>query len=45
MSGVVRKPAFSICENEDTDQLRGDREAEQRLCFRYTASIVNPSTT
>ena len=25
-----------ICENKDADQLRGDREADQRLCFRYT---------
>ena len=22
----MRKPAFCICENKDTDQLRGDRE-------------------
>ena len=32
----MRKPAFGICENKDADQLRGDREADQRLCFRYT---------
>ena len=32
----MRKPAFYICENKDADQLRGDREADQRLCFRYT---------
>ena len=31
----MRKPAFCICENKDADQLRGDREADQRLCFRY----------
>ena len=36
----MRKPAFCICENEDTDQLRGNREADQRLCFRYTDSII-----
>ena len=24
-----------ICENKDADQLRGKREADQRLCFRY----------
>ena len=35
MSLVVRKPAFCICENKDADQLRGNREADQRLCFRY----------
>ena len=40
MSFVVRKPAFCICENKDEDQLRGDREADQRLCFRYTDNTV-----
>ena len=35
ISGVVRKPAFCICANKDADQLRGNREADQRLCFRY----------
>ena len=33
MSLVMRKPAFCICENKDADQLRGSREADQRLCF------------
>ena len=33
MSLVMRKPAFCICENKDADQLRGNREADQRLCF------------
>ena len=23
------------CENKDADQLRGNHEADQRLCFRY----------
>ena len=32
---AVRKPAFCICENKDADQLRGDRKADQRLCFLY----------
>ena len=36
MSLVMRKPAFCICENKDADQLRGNLEADQRLCFRYT---------
>ena len=45
MSLVERKPAFCICENKDADQLRGDRDADQRLCFRYTDSTMNPSTT
>ena len=35
MSRVVRKPAFCIYENKDADQLRGNHEADQRLCFRY----------
>ena len=29
----MRKPGFCICENKDADQLRGNREADQRLCF------------
>ena len=31
---------FCICENKDADQLRGNREADQRLCFRYTYSTI-----
>ena len=41
MSFVMRKPAFCICENKDADQLRGNREADQRLCFRYTDSTIS----
>ena len=37
----MRKPAFCICENKDADQLRGNREADQRLCFRYIDSTSN----
>ena len=40
MSLVMRKPAFCICENKDADQLRGNREADQRLCFRYTDRTI-----
>ena len=40
MSRVVRKPAFCIGENKDADQLRGNREADQRLCFRYIGSTI-----
>ena len=40
MSRIVRKPDFCICENEDADQLRGYREADQRLCFRYKDSTI-----
>ena len=40
MSRDVRKPDFCICENKDADQLRGNREADQRLCFRYLDSTI-----
>ena len=40
MSRVVRKPTFCICENKDADQLRGNREADQRPCFRYIDSTI-----
>ena len=36
----MRKPTFCICENKDADQLRGNREADQRLCFRYLDSTI-----
>ena len=36
----MRKPAFCICENKDADQLRGNHEADQRLCFRNTDSTI-----
>ena len=42
MSRVMRKPVFCICDNKDADQLRGNREADQRLCFRYTDSTIHP---
>ena len=40
MSRDVRKPDFCICENKDADQLRGNREADQRLCFRHFDSTI-----
>ena len=40
LSRVMRKPDFCICENKDADQLRGYREADPRLCFRYTDSTI-----
>ena len=40
MSRDVRKPDFCICENKDADQLRGNREADQRLCFRHLDSTI-----
>ena len=36
----MRKPAFCICINKDADQLRGNHEADQRLCFHYTDSTI-----
>ena len=40
MSRPMGKPTICICENKDADQLRGNREADQRLCFRYSDSTV-----
>ena len=39
MSRLMRKPTICISENKDADQLSGNREADQRLCFRYTDSL------
>ena len=36
----MRKPGFCICENKDADQLRVNREDDQRLCFRYNDSTI-----
>ena len=36
----MRKPAFCIGEIKDADQLRGNREADQRLCFRYIDTTI-----
>ena len=38
----MRKPAFCISENKGADQLRSNCAADQRLCFRYTDSTINP---
>ena len=40
MSLVMRKPDFCLCENKDADQLRGNLEADQCLCFCYTDSTI-----
>ena len=40
MSRGMIKLAFCICENKDADQLRDNREAEQRLYFRYIDSTI-----
>ena len=41
MGHIVRKQDFSLCENNGTDQLRSNCEADQRLCFRYTDSTIS----
>ena len=33
-------PLVCICENKDADQLRGNSEADQRLCFRQTDRTI-----
>ena len=38
----VRKPTICMGENKDADQLRGNRETDQRPCFRYTDSTFPP---
>ena len=52
MSRVVRKPEFCICKNKDTDQLSGNREADQSLfllygkynsCTTYTQNFKAPA--
>ena len=40
MSRHMGKPTICLGENKDADQLRGYREADQRLCFRYSDSII-----
>ena len=36
----MKKTVFCICENKDTEQLRGNYEADQRLCFPYMESVI-----
>ena len=40
MSRLMRKPTICIGENKGAYQLRGNREADQRLCFRYSDSTI-----
>ena len=40
LSRVMRKPTFCICENKDADQLHGNRESDQRLCFSNIDSTI-----
>ena len=39
MSRRIRKPTMCISENKSADQLRGNREADQRLCV-FATQIV-----
>ena len=40
MSRLLRTPTLCMCENIGADQLRGDSESDQRICFRHTTRIV-----
>ena len=40
LSRPMGKQTICIGENKDADQLRGNREADQRLCFRYKDSTI-----
>ena len=42
LSHLMGKPTICIGENKGADQLRGNREADQRLCFRYSDSTIPP---
>ena len=43
VSRPTGKPTICIGENKGADQLRGNREADQRLCFRYSDSTMPPT--
>ena len=36
----MKKTAFCICENKGADQLCGNHETDQHLCFRYMDSTI-----
>ena len=40
LSSLMRKPAISICENKDTDQLCGNAAADQRPLFSLRISTI-----
>ena len=40
LSPPMGKPTICLGENKGADQLRGNREADQRLCFRYSDSTI-----
>ena len=37
----MRKQAFCICKNKDTDQLHSNCKADQGLCFPYKDSTIS----
>ena len=39
-SRLIGKPTICIGENKGADQLRGNREADQRLCFHSSDSTI-----
>ena len=41
MSRRMGKPTISIGENKGADQLHGQREADQHLCFHYMNSTIH----
>ena len=41
MNRPMGKPTICIGENKDADQVRGNREADQCLCFRYKVSTIH----
>ena len=41
VSRLMGKPTICLGENKDADQLRSNREADQRLCFRYSDSSIH----
>ena len=42
MSHHMGKPTICLGKNKGADQLRSNREADQRLCFRYSDSKIPP---
>ena len=42
MSRLMGKPTICICKTNGADQLHGNREADQRLCFHYSYSTIPP---
>ena len=42
MSRLMGKPTICICKTKGADQLYGNREADQHLCFHYSDSTIPP---